>query len=71
MRGASRGGTRGGTGAGTARGGAGAGGMRGGRGGGGPPVKPGKYTVTLNKVVDGKTTPIGQPQAFEVIPLPQ
>ena len=67
-----RGGMRGGGargGAGAARGGAGAGGIRGGRGG--PAVKPGKFTVTLNKVVEGTTTTIGQPQTFEVFPLPQ
>jgi photosystem II stability/assembly factor-like uncharacterized protein len=39
----------------------------GGRGGGaGPIVTPGTYTVSLAKRVDGVTTPIGQPQRFEV-----
>jgi len=61
-------GARAGAGAGAARGG---GAMRGGRGGGGPQVKPGKFTITLNKVSEGKTTPIGQPQTVEVIPLPR
>jgi hypothetical protein len=47
---------------------------RGGGGRGGPDagqmVKPGKYTVTLNKQNGGVLTPIGEPQTFEVVPLP-
>ncbi|HET7452456.1 MAG TPA: glycosyl hydrolase, partial [Thermoanaerobaculia bacterium] len=31
----------------------------------GPMVVPGKYTVSLARRVDGKTTPLGQPQTFE------
>jgi hypothetical protein len=42
-----------------------------GRGGAAPLVKPGRYTVTLAKVVGGATTPLGEPQAFEVVPLEQ
>jgi hypothetical protein len=39
----------------------------GGRGGGaGPIVTPGTYTVSLAKRVDGVTTPLGQPQKFDV-----
>src|SRR6185436_2660487 len=45
---------------------------RGGRGGfggvggrGGPMVKPGSYTVTLGKSVNGMVTPIGKPQTVE------
>lgn len=46
---------------------AGAGGGFGGRGG--AIVKPGKYTVTLEKL-EGKTaTTLGEPQTFEVVPL--
>jgi photosystem II stability/assembly factor-like uncharacterized protein len=38
-----------------------------GRGGGvGPYVQPGAYQVSLAKRVDGVTTPLGQPQRFEV-----
>ncbi len=37
---------------------------------GGPLVKSGKFTATLNKVVNGQTTPLGEPQTFEVVPLP-
>lgn len=48
-------------------GGGGFGGGGGGRGGGGALVKPGKYTVTLMKVVDGKATAIGEPQVGEVV----
>jgi photosystem II stability/assembly factor-like uncharacterized protein len=41
-----------------------------GRGGGaGPYVVPGTYTVALAKLVDGVTTPVGEPQNFEVYPL--
>jgi photosystem II stability/assembly factor-like uncharacterized protein len=36
----------------------------------GPPVEPGKFTVTLNKLVDGNLTPLGKPQTFDVVPLP-
>jgi photosystem II stability/assembly factor-like uncharacterized protein len=40
----------------------------------GPPrgslVKPGQYAVTLEEIVHGKTTPLGKPQNFEVVPLP-
>jgi photosystem II stability/assembly factor-like uncharacterized protein len=65
---------RSGGGAGAGGGGAGAGGGggfgRGGMGGGGPMVKPGKYTLTLMKVVGGNATPIGDPQECEVVPLP-
>jgi photosystem II stability/assembly factor-like uncharacterized protein len=47
---------------------------RGGGGRSGPDVgqmvKPGKYTVTLNKQNGGVLTPIGEPQTFEVVPLP-
>ncbi len=47
---------------------------RGGRGPGGrarqgPLVKPGTYTVTLGKLVDGMVIPIAKPQTVEVIPL--
>ena len=35
----------------------------------GPMAAPGKYTVSLAKVVDGVTTPLGQPQTFEAVPL--
>jgi hypothetical protein len=44
---------------------------RGGRGGfarSGPLVKPGAYTVTLGKFVNGTVTPLGQPQTVEVVP---
>jgi photosystem II stability/assembly factor-like uncharacterized protein len=37
--------------------------------GGGPLVKPGKYTLTLAKMVDGKPIPLGDPQTVEVVPL--
>jgi hypothetical protein len=40
-----------------------------GGGGGGPYVAPGTYTVSMAKRVDGVTTPVGQPQSFEVYPL--
>jgi photosystem II stability/assembly factor-like uncharacterized protein len=36
----------------------------------GPLVEPGKFTVTLNKLVDGNLTPLGESQTFEVVPLP-
>ncbi len=32
-------------------------------------VTPGKYTVTLSKVVDGQTTDLAGPQEFNVVPL--
>jgi photosystem II stability/assembly factor-like uncharacterized protein len=35
----------------------------------GPMAAPGKYTVSFAKVVDGVTTPLGQPQTFEAVPL--
>ena len=35
----------------------------------GPLVTPGTYTVTLAKVVDGVTTPLGDPQKVRVMPL--
>lgn len=34
-----------------------------------PLVKPGKYTITLTKVVDGEETVLGEPQTIEVKPL--
>jgi len=49
-------------------GGGGFGGFGGG-GGSGPYVIPGTYTVALAKLVDGVTTPLGEPQSFEVYPL--
>jgi len=33
-------------------------------------VAPGKFTVTLNKRVNETLTVLGEPQTFEVIPLP-
>jgi photosystem II stability/assembly factor-like uncharacterized protein len=42
------------------------GGGFGGRGGVGPYALPGTYQVSLAKRVDGVTTPLGQPQRFEV-----
>ena len=35
----------------------------------GPMAAPGKYTVSMAKVVDGVATPLGQPQTFEAVPL--
>jgi photosystem II stability/assembly factor-like uncharacterized protein len=35
----------------------------------GPMAAPGKYTVSLAKVVDDVTTPLGPPQTFEAMPL--
>jgi hypothetical protein len=32
-------------------------------------VAPGTYTVTLAQLVDGETTPVGEPQRFEVYPV--
>jgi photosystem II stability/assembly factor-like uncharacterized protein len=53
------------------RGGGGGGGGFGGRGfaRSGPLVKPGRYTVTLGRLVSGTVTPIGQPQIVEVVGL--
>jgi hypothetical protein len=39
--------------------------------GGGPLVKPGKYTLTLTKFVDGKPVPLGDPQTVEVVAIPE
>src|SRR5439155_8906849 len=51
------------------RGGGGGGGF-GGRGGAGRAlVRPGKYKVTLGKLVGDKLTPLGEPQEFDVIPV--
>jgi hypothetical protein len=38
--------------------------------GGAPMVKPGKYTLTLTKMVDGKPVSVGDPQTVEVVPFP-
>ena len=35
----------------------------------GPMVVPGTYRVSLAKKVDGSVTPLGEPQAFQVVPL--
>ena len=35
----------------------------------GPRVVPGRYTVSLAQRVDGKLTPLGEPQSFELRPL--
>jgi photosystem II stability/assembly factor-like uncharacterized protein len=35
----------------------------------GPMAVPGKYTVSFAKRVDGKTTPLGEPQTFSTVPL--
>jgi hypothetical protein len=52
-------------------GGGGGGGGFGGRGGAqGQPVPAGKYTLTLERKVDGKLVPVGQPQGFEVAVVP-
>jgi photosystem II stability/assembly factor-like uncharacterized protein len=37
--------------------------------GGGPLVKPGKYTLTLAKIVDGKPVPLCEPQIVQVVPV--
>jgi photosystem II stability/assembly factor-like uncharacterized protein len=50
--------------------GAGAGG-RGGRGGGGAAVEPGRFRATLVKIVGEIATPLGLPQSFQVVPLPE
>lgn len=39
------------------------------RGGRGPMVVPGRYGVTLSKVVDGRITQLAGPEWFEVVPL--
>ncbi len=49
--------------------GGGGGGFGSGGSGNGPYVVPGTYTVALAKRVDGVTTPIGEPQSFDVYPL--
>jgi hypothetical protein len=48
------------------------GGGRGGRGGGGGGalVPPGRYTATLGKLTGETVTPIGKPQSFLVMPVP-
>jgi hypothetical protein len=52
--------------------GGGGGGGRGGRGGNqGPLVEPGRYRATLGKMVGDIVTPIGSPQSFGVVQLPQ
>ncbi|HTR76806.1 MAG TPA: hypothetical protein VMH39_01790, partial [Gemmatimonadaceae bacterium] len=63
---------RGGRGGGAGAGGGGGGGGFGGRGGGaqGPPVPAGKYSMTLERKVDGKLVQVGQPQSFEVLVAP-
>ena len=38
---------------------------------GGPPVTPGHYRATIGKQTGDTVTPIGQPQAFSVVPLPR
>ena len=35
----------------------------------GPPAVPGTYSVELAKRVGGRTVPLGEPQAFEIVPL--
>ena len=46
-------------------------GGRGGRGAAaqGPVVEPGRYHASIERVSGGKTTLVGQPQAFQVLPL--
>lgn len=44
-------------------------GARGGRVRQGPLVKPGTYTVTLGRLVNGAVTPLAKPQSVEVVPL--
>ncbi len=44
-------------------------GGRGGRGRQGPLVKPGTYTVTLGKLVNGAVTPMAKSQTVEVVPI--
>ncbi len=36
---------------------------------GGPMVAPGVYTVSMDRVVDGKTSPLGTPRSFVCMPL--
>ncbi len=36
----------------------------------GPPVEPGRYTVTLGQLTDGNLTSLAEPQTFDVVPLP-
>ncbi|HEY7500747.1 MAG TPA: hypothetical protein VH740_19650 [Vicinamibacterales bacterium] len=45
----------------------------GGRGGApqGPAAAPGRYRATIGKMVGDVVTPIGEPQSFQVIPLPR
>jgi hypothetical protein len=45
----------------------------GGRGGPpqGPPVPAGRYRATLGRMVGDIVTPIGEPQSFQVLPLPR
>jgi hypothetical protein len=45
----------------------------GGRGGQalGPIVAPGRYRATLGSLSGGTVTPLGEPQAFQVVPLPR
>jgi hypothetical protein len=44
-------------------------GFGGGRGNVGPAVEPGRYRATIARVAGDKTTPVGQPQAFSVLPI--
>jgi hypothetical protein len=78
--GAAGGNAAGGNAAGDALGGAGSGGAEppaaqaaGGRGGQalGPIVAPGRYRATLGSLSGGTVTPLGEPQAFQVVPLPR
>jgi len=45
----------------------------GGRGGPpqGPPAAPGRYRATLGRLVGDVVTPIGEPQTFQILPLPR
>jgi photosystem II stability/assembly factor-like uncharacterized protein len=52
------------------QGAAGRGGGRGGFGGRGSAAEPGHYTATLGILVGDKVTPVGTPQAFNVVALP-
>jgi photosystem II stability/assembly factor-like uncharacterized protein len=49
----------------------GRGGFGGGRGGGGQRVPNGAYTASIGRMVGTTVTPIGPPQSFLVLPLPQ
>jgi hypothetical protein len=52
--------------------GAGRGGARGGgRGGGGTAVDPGRFRAQLGRLVGDVFTPVGPPQVFQVVPLPE